>query len=315
MSSNQVEFDSRDLSRDLSSRDISSQEVSSRDISTNDDGGSLETPVDHVQATLQHNMFSAEAQAELEGGGDEEDFSFAEASVTSSITRGTMDRTENTPPPVNIESPSVEKGKDSDEPSVHESFFADSRRRRLALLGLLLLGVASALIATGVVISQKNHSAAIEERLKTSSPTTSMAPSTSPTATPSLEPSSLPSSAPSSERESQMNAVFRNFYTDTNPAFVFDTIQFEARMWIIYTDPKQLPVTDVAGIKQRYSLYVFYLSTGGANWKNKGDWTTGTDECGEVLNGVVYSEWFGLGCNDDNEVRALAFGEYNVSYF
>lgn len=302
-----MEFDSRDLSRDISSRDISS-----RDISTTDDGGSLETPVDHVQATLQHNMFSAEAQAELEGGGDEEDFSFAEASVTSSITRGTMDRTENTPPAVITESPSVDKGKDSDEPSVHDSFFADPRRRRLALLGALLLGVAAALIATGVVISQKNHSAAIEERSKTSSPTTSMAPSVVPSLAPSAEPSSSPSWAPSSERESQMNAVFRSFYVGTNPAFVFDTIQFEARMWIIYTDPKELPVTDVLRIKQRYSLYVFYLSTGGANWKNKGDWTTGIDECGEIVNGVVYSEWFGLGCNDDNEVRALAFGEYIV---
>jgi len=287
---------------------------------TTTDGESMVTPVDHVQASLQANMFSAEAQAELEGTGDEEDFSFAEASVTSSITRGTMDRTDYSPPDVSPgipeDVPSVEKGsayQDSDEPV--ERFLDDHRRRRLAFLGILLLAVSGALIATGIVLATRSTEAANIERSNTNSPTVSQSPSVSPTLTPSVSPSSSPSSMPSSGREVLINEALRTIYgfSSYEAAFTKGTKQDEARRWIIYDDPKVVDHNDQKTLKQRYALAVFYFSTGGSQWTSKGDWMSVTHECGEINNNTAYEAWYGLGCNANNEVRALAFDDNNLS--
>lgn len=316
--------DSQDYDSPWGSSQLSNLGDSQMGGGTTTDGDSMVTPVDHVQASLQANMFSAEAQAELEGTGDEEDFSFAEASITSSITRGTTDRTlesvhdqhEVASPPIPENEPSVEKGEvyhDPDEPV--ERFFDDHRRRRLAILGVLLLAIAGALIATGVVLATKNTQAANIERAQTSSPTVSQSPSLAPSLAASLPPSSHPSLMPTSTREALINEAIRTIYgsLSSKAAFEKGTKQYEARRWVVFDDPKVISHNDHVPLKQRYALAVFYFSTGGPQWTSKGDWMAVTHECGEVNNNTVYDAWYGIGCNENNQVRAIAFDGNNLS--
>ena len=80
--------------------------------------------------------------------------------------------------------------------------------------------------------------------------------------------------------------------------------QYKAKEWMINVDPLQLipseTVTDQR-ILQRYVLAVFYFATGGPDFWNPNSWMAG-DECSGQF-------WIGLSCDDNDEVRAMAFGK------
>lgn len=80
--------------------------------------------------------------------------------------------------------------------------------------------------------------------------------------------------------------------------------QYMAKEWMINDDPLQLTpsetVTDQR-IVQRYALAVFYFATGGPESWNPNSWMAGNECSGQF--------WIGLSCDDNDEVRAMAFGK------
>ena len=93
----------------------------------------------------------------------------------------------------------------------------------------------------------------------------------------------------------------------TNPSLLIqpDTAQYHARQWMLYSDTDSYVVAEEK-IIQRYSLVTFYFATSGDQSWNPTNWLTG-DECAQ--NNV----WFGLNCNTQGVVRALAFGKYLIT--
>jgi hypothetical protein len=90
------------------------------------------------------------------------------------------------------------------------------------------------------------------------------------------------------------------------------TPQFKAKEWLINIDSLKLipseTVTDQR-VLQRYSLAVFYYATGGSDSWDPNSWLT-EDECSGQY-------WTGISCDDEREVRAMAFGKGRLcsSYF
>jgi len=80
--------------------------------------------------------------------------------------------------------------------------------------------------------------------------------------------------------------------------------QYKAKAWLILDDPLLLTpsetITDQR-ILQRYALAVFYFATGGPETWNPNSWMQGNECSGQF--------WIGLSCNDNDEVRAIAFGK------
>jgi hypothetical protein len=80
--------------------------------------------------------------------------------------------------------------------------------------------------------------------------------------------------------------------------------QYQARKWLLFEDILWLASASsfqTARIIQRYALATFYFSTDGPNsWKDN-NWMDG-DECNEDF-------WEGISCNENNEIRAIAFGK------
>jgi len=79
--------------------------------------------------------------------------------------------------------------------------------------------------------------------------------------------------------------------------------QFQARNWLLFEDDfwmtPNLSFTSTR-ITQRYALATFYFATDGpVSWKDT-SWLQ-DDECSGDF-------WFGISCNEGNEVRAIAFG-------
>jgi hypothetical protein len=80
--------------------------------------------------------------------------------------------------------------------------------------------------------------------------------------------------------------------------------QYKAKEWMISVDPLQLTPSETVTnqrILQRYALAVFYFATGGPESWDPNSWMTG-DECSGQF-------WIGLSCDDNDEVRAMAFGK------
>jgi len=83
--------------------------------------------------------------------------------------------------------------------------------------------------------------------------------------------------------------------------------QFKAKEWMFHEDLLKLtPSATVPAqrIAQRYALAVFYFSTNGTETWSTHNWLKG-DECSNMY-------WTGISCNEDNEVRALAFDNAGI---
>lgn len=79
--------------------------------------------------------------------------------------------------------------------------------------------------------------------------------------------------------------------------------QAKAYEWLVYEDKLWADANEIPRdmAVQRYVLAVFYFSTSGPfSWEDNSNWLKGS-EC--------LSEWTGLNCNDQSEVRAVAFGK------
>jgi hypothetical protein len=80
--------------------------------------------------------------------------------------------------------------------------------------------------------------------------------------------------------------------------------QFQARKWLLFEDILWLsPISSFTSerIIQRYALATFYFSTDGPNSWKENNWMKG-DECKGDF-------WDGISCNENNEIRAIAFGK------
>jgi len=80
------------------------------------------------------------------------------------------------------------------------------------------------------------------------------------------------------------------------------TYQEEALVWL-QSDVKDNAVNcdDSAYITQRYALATLYFSTGGRTWITTNGWVGRGDEC---------DSWFGVICDDNNQVTKLALRKY-----
>lgn len=80
--------------------------------------------------------------------------------------------------------------------------------------------------------------------------------------------------------------------------------QYQAAKWMIDDDPLVLTpsiITTNERVIQRYALAVFYFATGGPESWNPNSWMLGNECSGQF--------WIGLSCNDNDEVRSMAFGK------
>lgn len=80
--------------------------------------------------------------------------------------------------------------------------------------------------------------------------------------------------------------------------------QYQAKEWLINDDPLALTPSDTVSderILQRYALAVFYFATNGPEKWNPNSWMLGNECSGQF--------WIGLSCNDNDEVRSMAFGK------
>ena len=186
----------------------------------------------------------------------------------------------------------------------------NKRRRRLMLIGIGILIIAAILIAVGATVIGGNKSkAASAQGGGTSAPTMTMSPTVSPT---TGRPTLSPTSAPTTVRETILADMLKEVIPELAPAaFTAGTDQHRAFGWLVDTDPLQLtpdgtPAMD-RRILQRYALSTLFFATEGDTWGNKNNWLSG-DECG-FQGGPG---WFGLGCNDVGEVRAIAFDDNNL---
>lgn len=86
--------------------------------------------------------------------------------------------------------------------------------------------------------------------------------------------------------------------------------QSKALDWLINEDPLVLTpsiVTTDDRILQRYALAVFYYATDGPNSWLPNSWMNGNECSGQF--------WIGLSCNDNDEVRSMAFGELVLVWY
>ena len=152
-----------------------------------------------------------------------------------------------------------------------------------------------------------------------------IAPTISPTLSPSERPQSEESPAPSGQpvTEAPSNSPtilvcpedsLRDFLTEelTNDGSLNDegSYQYKAFDLLCTTNPRLDPddPADQDEIKQRYALITFYLSTNGEAWANNASWTEEDHPCGGNSN-----PWYGVFCDDDNNVIGLDLTENDLS--
>jgi hypothetical protein len=113
--------------------------------------------------------------------------------------------------------------------------------------------------------------------------------------------------------DEQMDAILFNV---SDPTALQDdrTPQAKARNWLLNEDTLWNGASNLeaAGITrqevvQRYVLAVLYFSTNGpTSWGDNSGWLMG-GECGDP------DSWYGLACNENNEIQAVAFGTLTIS--
>jgi hypothetical protein len=87
-----------------------------------------------------------------------------------------------------------------------------------------------------------------------------------------------------------------------------DSPQSQAMHWLLYNDNlwmKYFAGVPTTRIIQRYVLAVFYFATQGNTSWHTSDWLVG-EECDIDF-------WEGVNCNDQDEVRAIAFSKYYLT--
>lgn len=160
----------------------------------------------------------------------------------------------------------------------------NSQRRVYYFWGALALIVFIAIIAGSIVISQRRNSSDSNESKENTPPMESDA------------------EVPMTNREQSLMDVFESV-SDAG-LDVEDSPQYKAKEWMFNEDWLKLtPSATVTAqrIAQRYALAVFYFSTNGPETWTTNTWLDG-DECANMF-------WTGISCNEDNEVRAMAFGK------
>lgn len=75
--------------------------------------------------------------------------------------------------------------------------------------------------------------------------------------------------------------------------------QGEAFTWLLFNDPLSITPCTYPTVEQRYSLAVLYFATEGPTWTSDTGWLSGTIEC----------DWFGVTCNEQDEVIAVSLGK------
>ena len=112
---------------------------------------------------------------------------------------------------------------------------------------------------------------------------------------------------PAGDRQRAIDAIIKKASTE-EALKTKDSPQFKARQWLLNKDTLALDPSmgaPDAQIIQRYSLATFYFSTGGdTTWKSN-NWLEG-GECDE-------GHWDHIDCNENKEVRALAFGKFALT--
>jgi hypothetical protein len=85
---------------------------------------------------------------------------------------------------------------------------------------------------------------------------------------------------------------------------VKDSAQYKAKEWLFHSDLLRLTPSETTSndkIVQRYALAVFFHATNGPTTWTSHNWLDG-DECARLY-------WTGISCDEDNQVRAIAFGK------
>jgi hypothetical protein len=111
-----------------------------------------------------------------------------------------------------------------------------------------------------------------------------------------------PAEAPLTDRQQLMHDIIMGVSGDALQDFA--SPQSQARRWLLFEDILWLsPISSfkIERIIQRYALATFYFSTDGPNsWKDN-NWMD-SDECSGDF-------WDGISCNENDEIRAIAFGK------
>lgn len=152
------------------------------------------------------------------------------------------------------------------------------RSRRFYLIwGTVLLVVIAGIVAVSVVLS------------------TRQAPQSSST-------TEDDSDANLSQREKALMEIFTT--VSSEGLHEIDSPQYKAREYIMRSDTLKLTPSETVSdsrIIQRYVLAVFYYSTNGPDSWAENNWLF-DDECENLY-------WTGISCNDEGQVRAIAFGK------
>ena len=170
-------------------------------------------------------------------------------------------------------------------------------------------------------------------------PTTTFQPTTSPTTRPTLLPTSSPSATPTRSpsasptisfaptrgcrgnevgRAQQISdLIIKNTETSWQNILNDSKPQHRAFHWLMYEDEAYVCPED-DGIIQRYTVAVFYFSTGGDTWTRCGadeSLSTCDEESGEVrfLSGAHECEWYGISCDGFKYVTKIAFEKNNLN--
>lgn len=113
--------------------------------------------------------------------------------------------------------------------------------------------------------------------------------------------------APPKQLDARQQVLSDVAYTASNKDLIENPSkpQYHAHNWLVFEDTLWLqPSSPIPRerVVQRYALAVFYFSTGGPVSWGVHNWMTGLSECGTT-------EWTGLDCDDQEQVRAIAFGK------
>lgn len=212
--------------------------------------------------------------------------------------RPTMFELSDAPSPVLVATfrPTEEKFDDTLSPTISESSDAPS---------LVLVDTLSP--TDSAAVNTVEPSAIAQTELPTIIPLVSVLPTLVPSVptAPTINVTAIPTVGSSDgclakSREEGLLDILRNVSSVDdllNPA----SPQGAAFNWMLVGDPLLVDPCTYPTVEQRYSLAVFYESTGGLNWRNNAGWLSGDNEC----------LWFGITCNSDGFVESMGLSKYS----
>jgi len=122
---------------------------------------------------------------------------------------------------------------------------------------------------------------------------------TAPVAAPTPDKTTIPNAW-----QRQVDQMIRRVTLNESVFDVAATPQAMALDWMLYKDLLDYSIV-AERVIQRYALAVFYFATNAGKSWTKDDWLRG-DECQD-------GEWYGLNCDENNKVRAIAFDDEGLS--